>query len=112
MTLIPLSVEMHLYQWLRTAGDFQVNLAWQTDRLQIRCKCGAILRCEQLSVDGDIPWVLQDWVATHGHNGNHGVESKPIMKVTLAPVPLTADFKKISTTKISTAKIAHGRRFR
>lgn len=107
-----LDVDNYLRQWLHTAGVFDLNFAWQTDRIQVRCKCGAILRLNTPTSE-EMPWVLQDWVSTHGHNGNHGVEvksfSKPIMKVMLAPVSVTADFKPV---KPVTARIAKGRRFR
>lgn len=105
--MMPASVHIYLHQWLSTAGEFSVDMAWQTNRMQLRCKkCSAILRVPQLEKADEMPFVLQDWVSMHGYNGNHGVELKPI-KVMLAPVPVTADFKRTAN-----AHIAKGRRFR
>ena len=101
---MPANMDIYLHQWLETAGNFQLDLAWQTNRAQVRCKCGAILRFDQPQVNGAapapaIPWVLQDWVVKHGKNGPHD-----------KPIPITADFK--SPPKLNTAKITQGRRFR
>jgi hypothetical protein len=83
--MMPASVQTYLYQWLSTAGEFSVDMAWQTNRMQLRCKkCSAILRVPQLEKADEMPFVLQDWVSMHGYNGNHGV-----------PVPVTADFKSL-----------------
>jgi hypothetical protein len=93
--VMPASVDMYLHQWLSTAGEFSVDMAWQTNRMQLRCReCSAILRVPQLEKADEMPFVLQDWVSMHGYNGNHGVEPKPIT-VMLAPVPVTADFKSL-----------------
>jgi hypothetical protein len=130
--MMPASADAYLRQWLSTAGTFSVDLAWQTDRMQIRCKCGAILRISQPTTT-EIPWLLQDWVSTHGHNGSHGAD-KPT-SIEGAIVPLTADFKHVADPdgifhrtsagtllvgtsapsappKSKTARIVKGRRFR
>ncbi len=101
-------VSLYLRQWLNTAGTFSIDLAWQTNRMQIRCKCGAILRVDQPVSRDEISWALQEWVVKHGFNGPHDTEPKLPAQVVLAPVPLTADFKRLPNR----AKIATGRRFR
>src|ERR1039457_4358443 len=87
------NMDMYLRQWLATAGNFQLELAWETNRAQLRCKCGAIFRFDQPQPNATLekPWVLQDWVVKHGLNGPHDKDPATQVK----PVPLTADFKRL-----------------
>jgi hypothetical protein len=129
------TIQLYLSQWLSTAGNFSFDFAWQTNRMQVRCKCGAILRTDQPTVSAAdptgiaIPWVLQDWVAIHGHNGTHGATEKMAaeyaalsaigaltelekVKAGIAELLVTKGRRPSEAPKRKPVKILSGRRFR
>jgi hypothetical protein len=104
--------ETYLHQWVKTIGaHISVDVAWGTGpdpfrRMRIICnKCRQTLTCDVPETPEKIDWAMQKFAGLHRHDP----ELKPIIKVQLAPIPLTADFK---PAKLKSRAPKEGRKFR
>lgn len=88
-------VQTYMRQWVQTAtkGNVKVEFAWFQNRMEMRCKaCHAIYRVDAPQEPTEIAWDIQKWVARHAPGGIHDKEE---IALPTAPIPLTADFKKM-----------------
>ena len=96
--------EAYLYQWVKTLGaHLSVDFAWGTElgpfrRMRIICtKCNQTLTGDIPETPEKIDWAMQKFAGLHRHEPKvelvHIPKGEPIIKVQLAPIPLTVDFK-------------------
>jgi hypothetical protein len=102
--------ETYLHKWAGTVSQhMEISFSWGTAydpfrRMKLFCKkCHQTLTCDIPETPEHLDWALQKFVGLHRHDPI--AEPKPIIKVALQPIPLTADFKPVKVVR-------EGRRFR